>query len=110
MAAATSLVVFSEVTDSPTLKMCLPVPLPIGTKLVVCQKVHRRVGPRTEAFSAVGTFRVDNVLVDVRGPVPRQTVFLSALGVVPGWKAVKTPPQPKPRVLPPAKSPPTEIT
>lgn len=109
MAVSTSLLYFSDIADSPALKMSLPIPLPIGTRLLMSHQLTRKTGPRAEVLKAHGTFRVVSVMLDVRGPHVRQIVHVESTGVTPVWKAVKTPPGPATRVLPPAKSPPTEI-
>lgn len=98
---------FSDVKDSPRVKMSLPGPLPLGTRLLLNFSVRRKNGNRTEEFHASGEFKVIVSALDATGPT-RQVVSVEAIRVAPSWRAVKNTTDPK-RRLPPARSPRTVV-
>lgn len=103
-----SILEFSDVKDSPRVRMSLPGPLPLGTRLLLNLVVHRKHGNRTEELKASGEFKVTSSSIDTQGPV-RQLVSVEAVRVAPAWRAVKNASLPK-RKLPPARALPTQVT
>src|SRR5690606_18857166 len=98
---------FSDVKDSPRVRMTLPGLLPIGYRLNMSVVLRRKNGGRTEEFRACGEFRVVSSALDVTGP-SRQILSVEAVHVSPCWKAVKNTGKGL-RPLPAAKNPKTVI-
>lgn len=101
-----SVVSFSDVKDSPKLRMSFPALLPIGYHIKISTVARRKNGHRSEEMKIEGEFRVVSSSLDTRGDV-KQEVLLESLQVVPVWRSVKKAP---PRNLPKTKSPRTPIT
>lgn len=102
-----SLVKFDDLKDSPTIRMSLPGPIPIGTRLILNCYVQRKNGPRTEELKIQGEFRVQTSCLDA-SRAGRQLLTVSSTGIAPSWKAVKNP-APVRRKVPPARAPRTEV-
>jgi hypothetical protein len=94
MSSFPSIVEFTDVKDAPRVRMTLPGPLSLGTKILLNLLVRRKNGNRTEELRIQGEFKVLTSAIDARG-LPRQVVSLEATKVVPVWKSVKTPEPPK---------------
>lgn len=107
MATFPSIVEFSDVKDSPRVRMTLPGPLPLGTRLLLRTVVRRKNGTRNEELRIEGEFKVVSSSFDVTGP-SRQVIAVEALRVAPTWKAIKNVPTPR-RKPPPARAPRTEV-
>lgn len=103
MSTFPSTVEFADVKDSPQIKMDLPCPLHLGTKILLDLTVRRKNGSRTEELRIAGEFKVTSSTLDVRS-LPRQIVQVEATKIAPVWRSVKTPTFPK-RKPPPAISP-----
>jgi hypothetical protein len=86
-----SVVELSDVKDSPKLRVNLPSPLLIGSKVTLSCKVQRRRGPRTEELSIQGEFRVVSCVFDVAKQ--RQLVSIETTQVAPVWRSIRNPPQ-----------------
>ena len=102
-----SLVEFSDVKDSPRVRMTLPGPLSLGTRLLLRTVVRRKNGTRSEELRLEGEFKVVSSSFDVTG-ASRQVVSVEAVRVAPSWKAVKNAPASQ-RKLPPARAPRTVV-
>lgn len=100
-----SILRFEDLKDSPTVRIELPAPIPLGTKLNLTLALKRKHGGRTEELRVMGEFKVTSVTLDSSGPL-RQIVGVTSTGVAPSWKAVKNVVAKKPI---PAKAPRTEI-
>ena len=84
-----SIVEFSDVRNSPQVRMALPGPLLLGTKLLFHTCIHRKNGSRTEELQISGEFKVVASSFDVTGSL-RQRVTVEALRLAPKWKAIKS--------------------
>ena len=102
-----SIVEFADVKDSPRVRMTLPGPLLIGTKLLLNLVVRRKNGQRSEELHVSGEFKVLTSAFDARA-LPRQVVSVGATKVAPVWKSVKNQISPK-RKPPPAIFPRTVV-
>jgi len=83
-----SIVKFEDLKESPSVRIELPAPLPIGTRINLCITLRRKHGGRTEELRVNGEFRVTSVTIDAVG-ASRQIVTIASTGVAPTWKAVK---------------------
>lgn len=99
---------FSDVKDSPKVRISLPGPLIVGSKVDLNLVVRRKIGPRTEEFRVRGTYYITNFSFEVMNGLTRQLVTVQALGVAPAWKAIKNRHM-ETRQVPKAKAPPTDI-
>lgn len=86
-----SVVEISDLKDSPKLRVNLPSPLLIGSKLSLICRLHRKRGPRTEELSIQGEFRVVSCVFDVANQ--RQLVSIETTQVAPVWRSIRNPPQ-----------------
>jgi hypothetical protein len=94
-----SLVVLSEVSGAPKIKLELPT-LRLGDRLNLRFKLKRSNQGRSEVLEVAGDFRVTSVSFDGM----RQVLEVeTAAGKVPSWRAVKRTPDAR-RVIPPARS------
>jgi len=98
MSSFPSIVEFTDVKDSPKVRMTLPGPLLLGTKLLLDLIVRRKNGNRVEELRINGEFKVLTSAIDAR-TLPRQVVSVEATKVSPVWRSVKTPDPPR-RKLP----------
>jgi hypothetical protein len=103
----TTILVFSDLKDSPRVAKSLPDTLRIGDHLVLDLTVRRKNGGRTEELRVNGEFRVTSSVLDAR-TTPQRLVSVEALRVAPIWKAVKNPPS-WARKMPPARFPRTRV-
>lgn len=99
-----SILIFDDLSDSPSVHAELPSPIHLGTKINLDLVVQRRNGGRTEELRIKGTFKVSSVSVDTVGSM-KQIVHVAATGIAPIWKAIKN----QPLRLPLAKFPRTEV-
>ncbi len=97
-----SVVVLSEVSGAPRVKLDLPSPLRIGDRLTLHFRVKRTTAGRSEILDVDGEFRVTTLRFEPGSN--RQILDVESTGKVPSWKAVRRTPEFK-RVIPPAKSP-----
>jgi hypothetical protein len=102
-----SIVKFSDVKHSPEIRMDLPSPIPIGSKIKLALKLKRMNKGRTEELRANGDFLVTSVITDLTRGKTKQVVTVSSVGIAPSWVAIKN--QPSTRKLAPTKSPPTKV-
>jgi hypothetical protein len=102
-----SIVDFSDVKDSPRVRMTLPGPLTLGTRLIIRTLVRRKNGSRTEELRIDGDFKVVSSSFDVTGS-SRQLVTVEAVRVAPSWKAVRNVSASR-RKPPPARAPRTVV-
>ena len=98
-----SIIEFSDVKNSPQVRMALPGPLLLGTRLLFHTYVRRKSGNRTEELRIEGEFKVLSSSFDVTGPL-KQRVTVEAVRLAPSWKAVKNAPVLL-RKPPPARAP-----
>ena len=98
-----SLVIFTEVKDTPSVHMSLPGTLFVGSKLRLRFTLRRRNGPRTEELRVEGEYRITEASVDATKALPKQLLRVEALGVAPVWRAVRNPSALQ-RMLPPTHS------
>lgn len=101
-----SIVKFEDLKDSPSVRIELPAPLPLGTRINLCVTLRRRHGGRTEELRVNGEFRVATVSINATG-APRQLLTVASTGVAPTWKAVKNSTGKKKLAL--TRSPRTEV-
>ena len=102
-----SLVIFDDVKQSPQIRVELPTPTHIGTRIKLSCNIRRVNKGRTEEFHADGEFKVTSVMVDTSKGTSRQIVTVcSSKAVSPTWVAVKNQP---PRKLAPARQAPTKV-
>ena len=72
------------------IRISLPAPLHIGTKLKLRFPIQRKNGGRTEVLNVDGEFKVTAVVIDARGDA-KQLVSVAAVGAAPTWKSIKNP-------------------
>jgi len=102
-----SIVKFDDVKQSPEMRMDLPSPIPIGSKVRLAFTVTRTNKGRTEELRVNGEFQVTSVITDASKGKPVQVVAVSSIGLAPSWVAVKSPPATK--KLAPTHSGPTKV-
>jgi len=102
-----STVEFTDVKNSPKVKMDLPWPLLLGTKIQLDLTIRRMNGSRTEELHIQGEFKVTSSTFDARSN-PRQVVQVEAVKMAPVWRSIKNPITTK-RKPPPAIAPRTEV-
>ena len=85
-----SLLKLDDVDDLAPIRISLPAPLHIGTRLKLRFPIQRRNGSRTEVLIVDGEFKVTGVLIDARGDA-KQLVSVAAVGAAPTWKSIKNP-------------------
>jgi hypothetical protein len=83
-----SLLKLEDMEDLAPIRISLPAPLPIGSRLKLQFTLHRRNGGRTEELQVNGEFKVTEVTIDARGDA-KQVVSVSSTGIVPTWRSVK---------------------
>jgi len=86
-----SIVLFSDVKDSPSVRMELPAIMPLGERVKLKLTLRRKNGPRTEELRVDGEYRVIETSLDATYAPPKQIVKLEATKVAPAWKAVRNP-------------------
>lgn len=101
-----SIVKFDDVKQSPEVRMELPSPLPLGSKIKLSFTVKRSHGGRSEELRVNGDFQVTSVVTDTTKGSVKQVVTVSSVGLAPAWVAVKNSYVKK---LAPAKSDPTKV-
>lgn len=100
-----SIVKFDDVKQSPEVRMDLPSPIPLGSKLKLAFTLSRMNKGRSEELKVSGEFRVTSVITDLTRGKSKQVVTVSSVGLAPSWVAVKTPT----KKLAPTKSGPTKV-
>lgn len=105
--AEASIVKFSDVKQSPEIRMDLPLPIPIGSKIKLALMLKRMNKGRTEELRVNGEFQVISVVTDLTRGKTKQVVTISSIGVAPSWVAVKN--QTAARKLAPTRSAPTKV-
>jgi hypothetical protein len=85
-----SLLKLEDIENLAPVRINLPAPLPIGTRIKLRFPLQRRNGGRTEVLQVDGEFKVTAVVIDARGDA-KQLVSVSAVGLVPTWKSIKNP-------------------
>jgi len=103
-----SVVKFDDVKQSPEMRMDLPSPIPLGSKLRLAFTLTRTNKSRTEELRVQGEFQVTSVTTDLTKGKPVQVVTVSSMGLAPSWVAVKSPTTTK--KLAPTHSGPTKVT
>jgi hypothetical protein len=101
-----SIVKLSDVKQSPEIRMDLPAPIPIGSKVRLAFRVTRMNKSRTEELRVNGEFQVTSVVIDLTRGKAVQVVTVSSTGLTPSWVAIKNPPANK---LAPTHSGPTKV-
>jgi len=101
-----SVVKFDDVKQSPEVRMELPSPLPLGSKIRLSFTIKRMHGGRSEELRVNGEFQVTSVVTDATKGNLKQIVTVSSTGLAPSWVAVKSTYVKK---LAPAKSDPTKV-
>jgi hypothetical protein len=104
--AQASTVKFDDVKQSPEMRMDLPSPIPIGSKIRLAFTLTRTNKGRTEELRVNGEFQVTTVITDATKGKAVQVVTVSATGLAPSWVAIKSPPATK---LAPTHSGPTKV-
>ena len=102
-----SVVKFDDVKQSPEVRMALPSPIPIGSKLRLAFTLSRTNKGRTEELRVNGEFQVTSVIIDTTKGKVVQVVTVSATGLAPSWVAVKN--QAATKKLAPTHSGPTKV-
>lgn len=102
-----SVVKFDDVKQSPEMRMELPSPIPIGSKLRFAFTLTRTHKSRTEELRVNGEFQVTSVITDVTKGKPLQVITVSSVGLAPSWVAIKSPTATKKLV--PTHSGPTKV-
>lgn len=102
-----SVVKFDDVKQSPEVRMELPSPIPIGSKIRLAFTLNRLNKGRTEELRVNGEFQVTAVITDTTKGKAIQIVTVSAMGLAPSWVAVKNPAATK--KLAPTHSGPTKV-
>ena len=85
-----SLLKLDDVEDLAPIRISLPAPLHIGSRLKLRFPIQRRNGGRTEVLNVDGEFRVTGVVIDARGDA-KQLVSVQSVGAAPTWKSIKNP-------------------
>lgn len=85
-----SLLKLDDIEDLAPIRISLPAPLHIGTRLKLRFPIQRRNGGRTEVLTVDGEFKVTGVVIDARGDA-KQLVSVAAVGAAPTWKSIKNP-------------------
>lgn len=85
-----TLLKLDDFQDLAPVRISLPAPLPIGTKLKLRFLVQRKNGGRTEVLNVDGEFKVTAVVVDARG-YAKQLISVVAVGAAPTWRSIKNP-------------------
>jgi hypothetical protein len=99
-----SLLKFDDVKESPMIKINLPVPIPIGSRIHLNFSLKRKNGNRTEELKVSGEFKVIEVSFDPKNL--KQNVIVVSTTVAPVWKSIKNGPK---RKMVPIRSPKTSI-
>jgi hypothetical protein len=86
-----SIVHFEDLKDLPSIRVNLPSPLPIGTRVHFDLTLRRMHGGRTEEARIHGEFKVTSVSIEVLGST-KQIVSVASTGVSPTWKSIKSSP------------------
>jgi hypothetical protein len=85
-----TLLKLDDVEDLAPVRISLPAPLHIGSRLKLRFPIQRRNGGRTEVLNVDGEFKVTSVLIDARGGA-KQLISVAAVGAAPTWKSIKNP-------------------
>jgi hypothetical protein len=104
--AQASIVKLDDVKQSPEMRMDLPSPIPIGSKIRLAFTVNRTNKGRKEELRVSGEFQITSVVTDATKGKAVQVVTVSSMGLAPSWVAVKSPPAKK---LTPTHSGPTKV-
>lgn len=83
-------VTFEDVKESPLLRMRLPMPIHIGSRVRLDMKVARKKEGRYEELTLLGDFQVSAVSYSFKRGLA-QNVTLATMGASPSWRAVKKP-------------------
>lgn len=86
-----SIVKFDDVKQSPEMRMDLPSPIPLGSKIRLAFTLTRPNKNRTEELRVNGDFQVTSVTIDLTTGKPMQVVTVSSSGLSPSWVAIKSP-------------------
>jgi hypothetical protein len=86
-----SVVKFDDVKQSPEVRMGLPSPIPIGSKIRLAFTLSRMNKGRTEELRVNGEFQVTSVIIDTTKSRVVQVVTVSSMGIAPSWVAIKKP-------------------
>lgn len=86
-----TLLKLEDFDDLAPIRISLPAPIHIGTRLKLQFPIQRKNGGRTEVLNVDGEFRVTEVVIDARGEA-KQLVSVIATGAIPTWKSIKNPP------------------
>jgi hypothetical protein len=84
-----SIVKFDDVKHSPEVRMDLPSPIPIGSRIRLAFTLTRSNRGRTEELRVNGDFQVTSSITDRTRGKSIQIVTVSATGLAPSWLAVK---------------------
>jgi hypothetical protein len=101
-----SIVKFDDVKRSPEVRMTIPSPIHIGSKVRLAFKITQVSNGRTEELRVNGEFQVTSVINDLTKGRSVMRVTISSIGVAPSWVAIKTPPA---RKLGPTLNGPTKV-
>ena len=104
-----TLLKLEDFDDLSPVRISLPAPLHIGTRLKLRFPIQRRNGGRTEVLNIDGEFKVTSVLIDARGDA-KQLVSVASVGAAPTWKSIKNPATRKLNPTSRAKIKKTEVT
>ena len=85
-----SIVKFADMKQSPEVRMDLPEPIPLGSKIKLAFTLNRVRRGRTEELKVNGEFQVTSVATDLTRGNPKQVVTISSIGIAPSWVAVKS--------------------
>lgn len=102
-----SIVKFDDVKQSPEVRMDLPSPIPIGSRIRLTFTLTRNNRGRTEELRVSGEFQVTSSIIDRTRGKSIQVVTVSSTGLAPSWMAVKK--HPTTRKLAPTHNGPTKV-
>lgn len=86
-----SIVKFADMKQSPEVRMDLPEPIPLGSKIKLAFTLSRVHRGRTEELKVNGDFQVTSVVTDLTRGSTKQVVLVSSVGLAPSWVAIKSP-------------------
>ena len=87
----------ADLSDSPRVKIGLPVPLRTGDRIRLAFKLKRKNNGRSEVLDVSGEFRVTQAVLSLEA----QTLSVESVGKAPTWRAVRKDVSSR-RELPPA--------
>lgn len=102
-----SIVKFDDLKQSPEVRMDLPAPIPIGSRIRLAFTMTRTNKGRTEELRVNGEFQVTSSITDQTRGKSIQVVTISSTGLAPSWVAIKNPVAP--RKLAPTHNGPTKV-